>query len=111
MKPTEIKLATSIARDSSIDLSDVDDGILFGFGLPDFKPVTVSLRVVAKCMRWQCSYVLQKKGGPDWNWEQYNEDLPYYRRNVAIADFTSEDARAWLVEFVTSRLEQTTIQH
>jgi len=44
--------AFAIAR-SKADLSQVDDSILFGYGLPDFAPVTVPIETVAKTIRWQ----------------------------------------------------------
>ena len=45
--------ALAIAR-SDRDLSAFDDDILFGFGLPEFKPVSVVIEVAAKTLRWQC---------------------------------------------------------
>ncbi len=80
MNAKQIKDATKIAQNYSIDLSNANTDILFGFGCPDFKKVTVSLEVVARCMRWQSS---QMDGG--WDWKQYNEDIPYYKKNVLIA--------------------------
>lgn len=45
-----VKIATS-AR----DLSDVDDAVLYGCGLPEFKyPVYTTVDAVAKLIRWQC---------------------------------------------------------
>jgi hypothetical protein len=49
----DVQLAMSIAIDSNIDLSGVDDSIFNGFGLPGFNPVSVTLRQVAKLIRWQ----------------------------------------------------------
>lgn len=45
--------AVAIAR-SNNDLSNVDDTILYGCALPDFKPVTVVLEACAKFIRWHC---------------------------------------------------------
>ena len=53
MKLSQFSQAAKIAADLSIDLSDEDDSILFGCGLPGFKPVYVTLRQVAKFIRWQ----------------------------------------------------------
>jgi hypothetical protein len=53
MTKTEFKAAFKIAQDSTVDLSKVDDGYLFGCGLKDFKPVSVRLVEVAKLLRWQ----------------------------------------------------------
>lgn len=53
MNRKEFSDALTIAR-SDRDLSDFDDAILFGFGLPDFTPVSVVIEVAAKTIRWQC---------------------------------------------------------
>lgn len=99
MNPLELKLARALAEDTAQDLSDADMDILFGFGLPGFQPVTVSLRSIARCMRWQC---LCWDGS--WDEHQYNEDLPHYRRNVTVADFLREDATKVLVAICQQRL-------
>ena len=79
MTMQEIKQATKIALNPAIDLSNVDDSILYGFGLPEFRPVYTTLQTVAKCMRWQsCMF----NGG--WDDKEYNENLPHYKRNVRI---------------------------
>ena len=101
MNALEIKLATAIARDRSIDLDNENDEILYGVGCHDFVPVQATLRVVAKLMRYQCTYL---NGG--WDCKQYNEDLPGYRKNVTIIDLNVPELRAWLVSFVQSRMNQ-----
>ena len=53
MNRQQFSAALDIAR-SDRDLSEFDDDILFGFGLPDFKPVIVVIEVAAKTLRWQC---------------------------------------------------------
>jgi hypothetical protein len=54
MTKTEFSEAVKIAT-SSRDLSNVDDSILIGCGLPDFNyPVYVTVEMVAKLVRWQC---------------------------------------------------------
>jgi len=45
--------AVAIAQ-SETDLTTVDDTILYGCGLPDFKAVTVTLEAAAKFIRWHC---------------------------------------------------------
>ncbi len=99
MTALEIRMARSIAEDHSIDLSKVNDGVLYGFGLSDFTPVTVPLRAVAKCMRWQCQ---QWDGG--WDEKQFSEDVPCYRRNVTLADLTDTDCERILVAYCQRRL-------
>ena len=53
MNRQQFSAALDIAR-SDRDLSAFDDDILFGFGLPDFTPVSVVIEVAAKTLRWQC---------------------------------------------------------
>jgi hypothetical protein len=104
MNKQEIQLAAAMAKDYDIDLSHVDDGVLYGFGCSDFKPVMVSIETVAKCMRWQCS---QFNGG--WDEKQFNEDLPYYRRNVTISDITSDVAIEFLQKACASRMSDAVV--
>jgi hypothetical protein len=52
MNAKQFSAALAIAQ-SNADLSQADDSALFGYGLPDFKPVNVSLAAVAKTLRWQ----------------------------------------------------------
>jgi hypothetical protein len=99
MNKQEIQLAAAMAKDYDIDLSRVDDGVLFGFGCPDFKPVMVSIETVAKCMRWQCS---QFNGG--WDEKQFNEDLPHYRRNVTLSNLSTETAMEFLQKTVAQSM-------
>ncbi len=99
MTTTEIKLATAIAQDRSIDLSKENMDVLCGFGLEDFKTVNVSLRVVAKCMRWQCQCM-----DGSWDYKQFNEDLPHYKAKVRIIDLNVPELRYWLVTFVKQRM-------
>lgn len=101
MNAFDLKLARTIAQ-SNEDLSAFDDTVLFGFGCPDFKRMTVDVRVVAKCMRWQC----QQWNGK-WDERQYNEDLPHYRRNVQLATITGPEARARLHTLLVTALEAT----
>lgn len=51
MTKTQFDAAVAIAR-SKVDLTNVDDSILDGCGLPGFVPVTITLEVAAKCIRW-----------------------------------------------------------
>jgi len=53
MTKQEIQQATSIAMDSKVELSGVDISVFNGFGLPDFKPVRVTIRQIARLIRWQ----------------------------------------------------------
>lgn len=51
MTKDQFNAAVAIAQ-SKVDLSNVDDTVLDGCGLPGFVPVTVSLEACAKCIRW-----------------------------------------------------------
>lgn len=85
MNAQQFSAAVAMARSSEVDLTAYDDTILFGFGLPDFQPVSVVLEVAAKCIRWQ---VCQLNGGID-N-EALEECREFFRRRVIIvgADHT-----------------------
>jgi hypothetical protein len=100
MNALQIKLATAIAQDTTIDLSKENDGVLYGCGLPDFERVAVSIRCVAKLMRWQCQCL-----DGSWDWKQFNEDLPSYRDKMTIIDLDVPELRGWLRAFVEHRLE------
>ena len=79
MTKQELQAATAIAMDKTQDLSNVDDGIFWGFGLPSFDSVNVTLRQVAKLIRWQAVM---------WNGEldaaMYNEVAIAGRRKFSI---------------------------
>lgn len=78
MTLTQFQKAFAIAN-SNVDLSNVDDSILFGYGLPTFKPVHTTLEAVAKTIRWQA---LQFNG--QWNAEALNEVAEHGRKNFLI---------------------------
>ena len=79
MTLAQFQKAFAIAKDTSIDLSNVDDSILFGCGLPRFKPVHTTLEAVAKLIRWQA---MQFNG--QWNAEALNEVAELGRKNFLI---------------------------
>lgn len=89
MKAHELKACLALAQ-SGLELQ-ADDSVLYGFGLPDFQPVFVTMAVVAKCIRWQCN---QWDGGFDW--EQYQKDRPFYLRNVHLDEMTAKAACDWV---------------
>lgn len=78
MTLAQFQKAFAIAN-SNVDLSNVDDSILFGYGLPTFKPVHTTLEAVAKTIRWQA---LQFNG--QWNAEALNEVAEHGRKNFLI---------------------------
>jgi len=79
MTLSQFQAAFAIAKDFSRDLSKVDDGILFGFGLSSFKPVHTTLEAVAKLIRWQA---YQFNG--EWDSEALNEVATLGRKNFLI---------------------------
>jgi hypothetical protein len=52
MTKAQFDAATKMAKEGTY--GDVDDTILDGCGLPDFKPVTVSIDAAARFIAWQC---------------------------------------------------------
>ena len=53
MNKVELAKAFEIAK-SDVDLLQEDISIFDGFGLVDFSPVVVTVRQVARLIRWQC---------------------------------------------------------
>jgi hypothetical protein len=80
MTALEFKKAFAIAKDESIDLSGIDNNVIIGYGLSDFKPVTVTLEMVAKEIRWHAQFLF---GG--WDSEKLNEVKNYGRKSFIIA--------------------------
>lgn len=99
MTAFELKLARAIAEDDSIDLSNVNYDALIGFGCADFVPVHVPIRAVARCIRWQCCCF-----DGSWDDRQWNEDRPFYLKNVNITDLHDHELRGFLVQFCLDRL-------
>ena len=58
MTKTELSNAVELAT-SDVDLGNetLQIDIFDGFGLPDFKPVTVTTRQLAALIRWQAEYL------------------------------------------------------
>ncbi len=78
MNAAEYKRAFEVAN-SDIDLSDVDDTILDGYGLPGFGPVVATVKQVAKVMRWQARYL-----NGEWDGEQLTEIKELFRKRVTV---------------------------
>jgi hypothetical protein len=79
MTLVQFQSAFAIAKDFNRDLSNVDDSILYGYGLNSFKPVYTTLEAVAKTIRWQA---LQFNG--EWDAEALNEVAEAGRRNFLV---------------------------
>jgi len=78
MTQQEFKDAVSIAK-SDVYLFDEDMDIMYGCGLPDFQPVTVTLRQVARHIRWQALYF-----DGSWDSEELSEIQRIGRRKFII---------------------------
>lgn len=78
MNAAQFKQAFSLA-DSDTYLGHVDDTHLFGYGLPDFKPVFTTIEAVAKVIRWQARYLNGK-----WDQRELNEIARLGRKRFLI---------------------------
>lgn len=79
MTLNQFQAAFAIAKDTNRDLSNVDDSLLYGFGLPSFRPVHTTLEAVAKIIRWQA---LQFNG--EWDAAALNEVAECGRRMFIV---------------------------
>jgi len=79
MTKSEFQTAFAIAADSQIDLSSVDDEILYGCGLPDFEPVVATYEAVAKMIRWQAHCI-----DGSWDQEELTSLRNCFRRRVTV---------------------------
>jgi hypothetical protein len=51
---TKVQFDNAVVMAQEGTYADVDDSVLFGCGLADFKPVTITLDVAAKFIAWHC---------------------------------------------------------
>ena len=84
MNKAEAKAAFQIACDRNVDLTDVDNSVIFGYGLKDFVPVNVTLQMVAKEMRW---HALQLDG--KWDSSALQQVIDSGRRSFIILDLVA----------------------
>jgi hypothetical protein len=77
MKKEEVNQAVELAL-SKEEIHD-DDMVLNGLYLRDFKPVSTTIRVVAKFLRWHCVYL---NGGVAS--EELNEFIGFARKRIQI---------------------------
>jgi len=70
MLKAEFSQAYEMADNEKIELNNDNApiDIFDGFGLKDFQPVFVTIKQVARLIRWQCSYIF---GG--WDMEELNQ--------------------------------------
>lgn len=79
MTKAQFARAFKIAE-SDIDLSDIDDSILHGCALHTFKPVSTTIEVVAKMIRWQARYL----DGKGWDQNELQELQHCFKKNVFL---------------------------
>ena len=65
--------------ESDVDLSGVDDSILFGCALSTFKPVSTTIEVVAKMIRWQARFF-----DGSWDQNELQELQLCFKKNVFL---------------------------
>lgn len=82
MTKKEFSAAVALAQ-SNVPLLKHSSELLCGFGLPDFKPVNVSIFAAAECIRWQCSYVFSD----GWDNAAMEECWRFFRHRVNIIGF------------------------
>lgn len=57
MNKQQVEKCMEIVQNREIKLSEVDMSVLDGLYLPNFKPVSTTLEVVAASIRWHCIYL------------------------------------------------------
>ncbi len=76
---TKKELAEAVAIAKGTWQLRIDDSVLHGLLLPAFQPVTTTLEVVAKFLRWHCMML-----NGEWDSEALNEMANALRRKVQI---------------------------
>ena len=79
MNIAERKSVFAIANNKSIDLLNVDDSILYGCGLPEFRPVHTTKEVCAKMVR----HIGMQLNGK-WDMEEVNQFFILLKRKVTL---------------------------
>jgi hypothetical protein len=78
MNKAEMTQALAIAK-SDADLMNEDIAIFDGYGLPDFTPVHVTVRQVARIIRWQAQYM-----NGEWDADEINSIANLGRKRFMI---------------------------
>lgn len=79
MTKPEFAKAFELAK-SNKELSDNGAELMMGCGLPDFKPVHVTLEMVAKLIRWQAQYIF----GDGWDMEEVDSLAHIAKKNFIV---------------------------
>ena len=78
MNKNELQEAFDLAK-SDTDLTLHDFDVFFGFGLPDFEPVSCTIQQVARLIRWQCQYL-----NGQWDMEAFDEIRKHGRKKFLV---------------------------
>lgn len=79
MKKAEFDKAWEIAKNEEIYLDYESLESFDGYGLSGFEPVYVTIKQIARLIRWQCQYI---NGG--WNYKELNEIGRFGKRRFMI---------------------------
>jgi len=82
MTKNEFNRAFEIAQNNNISLLDIDNSILYGCALPEFKyPVHCTIIQLAALIRWQCQYLF---GG--WDSEELDSIAYIAKKKFILVD-------------------------
>jgi hypothetical protein len=81
MTLAQFQVAVKAAQNPTLDLTATDDTMLFGYGLPEFKPVHTTIAAVAKVIRWQA-----RQFNGQWDMVELDALAKLARRKFIIVD-------------------------
>lgn len=79
MNKAEMTQALTIAKNADIDLTNEDISLFDGYGLNGFVPIHVTVKQVARVIRWQAQYM-----NGTWDAEEINMITNYGRKRFII---------------------------
>lgn len=82
MTLAQFQKAFQAAQNPTLDLTATDDSMLYGFGLPHFKPVHTTIAAVAKVIRWQA-----RQFNGQWDHPALDEVARIGRKKFLIVDW------------------------
>lgn len=99
MTKDEFKAAFELAHNDGIPWNTIDDSVVHGCALPEFRgPVNITLLVVARFIRYQCQYIFRKTGGDRWDTNELDNIAVIARKKFTLVeDFKTAIARAALI--------------
>ncbi len=101
MTAKEFKVATEMAKESSVSLPWELHNVLYGCGCSDFKPVCVSLKAVASLLRYQCMCF-----NGSWDESEYQEmrAICVGRSTVTVSDYVSDAEAREMIHRIMQRV-------